>query len=126
MKLLIRLIVGSCLLAGMARAQDVMSAAAQHYRVLVDNEHVRVVECTLKPGEKDAWHTHAAGWFYVTKGGKMKVTYADGKTVIQEGTTGESQWSPAEAPHTSENIGTSEIGFILVEVKSAAGPTKKP
>ena len=54
-------------------AQDVMVAAANHYKVLVDNDNVRVVENTLAPGEKDPVHTHPAGWYYVTRPGKMKV-----------------------------------------------------
>jgi quercetin dioxygenase-like cupin family protein len=101
-------------------AQDVMKAAPNHYKVRVENEHVRVVENTLAPGEKDPVHTHAAGWYYVTKPGKMKVTHADGKSEIWEAKEGEAGWMEAEGPHTSENVGTTTMGFILVEVKSAA------
>ena len=49
--------------AGEAGATDVMTVAPDHYTVLVDNAHVRVVKNTLAPGEKDGMHTHAAGWF---------------------------------------------------------------
>jgi quercetin dioxygenase-like cupin family protein len=116
-------------LAGGSRAlaQDAVVVAADHYKVKVANAHVRVVECILKAGEKDSQHTHPAGWYYVTMGGKMKVTHADGKTEIWEPPTGESNWMEAEGPHTSENVGTSTMSFILVEVKGAAGkaPGKK-
>ncbi|SRR5258708_14791754 len=107
-------------LLGTLSGQDVMKAAPDHYKVLVDNEHVRVVENILKPGEKDSWHTHAAGWYYVTKPGTMKVVHADGKSEIWEAKAREAGWMEAEAPHTSENTGKTPMSFILVEVKSAA------
>jgi oxalate decarboxylase/phosphoglucose isomerase-like protein (cupin superfamily) len=111
-------------LAWPAAAQDVMAVAPSHYKVRVDNAHVRVVENTLGPGEKDPLHTHAAGWYYVTKPGKMKVVHADGKSEIWDAKEGEAGWMEAEGPHTSENVGTAPMGFILVEVKGAAKDTR--
>lgn len=103
-------------------AQDAVKVAANHYKVKVDNEYVRVVENTLAPGEKDPTHTHPAGWYYVTLPGKMKVTWPDGKVTMWEPKAGESGWMEAEGPHSSENIGTTPMAFVLVEVKSAAKP----
>ena len=109
-----------------AVAQDAVVVAKSHYRVLVDNAHVRVVENTLSPGEKDALHTHPAGWFYVTKPGTMRVVHEDGKTEMWEAKAGAKGWMEAEGPHTSENVGKTTMGFVLVEVKSAgAAPAKK-
>lgn len=105
-----------------AMAQDVMVAAPNHYAVRVENSDVRVIENTLAPGEKDALHTHPAGWYYVTQAGRMKVVHADGKSEIWEPKAGESGWMEAEGPHTSENVGSTTMRFILVEVKSAAAP----
>ena len=108
------------LLASRGFAQDVMAVASNHYKVRVDNTHVRVVENVLAPGEKDPLHTHAAGWYYVTKPGKMKIVHADGKSEVWDAKEGEAGWMEAEGPHTSENVGTTTLGYILVEVKSAA------
>jgi beta-alanine degradation protein BauB len=110
-------------LAAPASAQDAAVVAKDHYKVLVDNAHVRVVENVLEPGEKDATHTHPAGWYYVTKPGTMKVVHADGKVETWHAKAGEQGWMEAEGPHTSENVGKTSMGFVLVEVKSAA---KKP
>jgi oxalate decarboxylase/phosphoglucose isomerase-like protein (cupin superfamily) len=106
-------------LASVASAQDVMTVAKDHYRVLVDNPQVRVVENTLLPGQKDALHTHQAGWYYITKPGTMKVVFADGRTELWTPKAGESGWSPAEGAHTSENIGNAPMSYVLVEIKSA-------
>jgi oxalate decarboxylase/phosphoglucose isomerase-like protein (cupin superfamily) len=103
-----------------ATGQDVMAVAPNHYKVLVDNAYARVVENTLAPGEKDAMHTHPAGWYYVTKPGRMKVVHADGKSEIWEAKAGEQGWMAAEGPHTSENVGATTLGYVLVEVKAAA------
>jgi quercetin dioxygenase-like cupin family protein len=115
-----RLALLTLLAAPVALAQDALKAAPDHYKVLVDNAQVRVIQNTLKPGEKDGTHTHPAGWFYVTQGGKMKVVAADGKVEMWEPKTGDSGWMEAEGKHTSENVGTAPMSFILVEVKSAA------
>ena len=102
--------------------QDVMNAAPEHYRVRVENEHVREVEsCWLRAKQKPCT-THPAGWYYVTKPGMMKVTLADGKVETWEAKEGEAGWMDAEGPHTSENVGKTTTGYILVEVKSAARP----
>lgn len=104
---------------GTAIAQDVIKVAADHNKVLFENEHIRVVENTLKPGEKDPPHTHPSGWYYVTEPGSMKVTMADGKVAIWEPTPGESGWLQTRSLHTSENVGKTTMKFVLVEVKSA-------
>ena len=107
--------LGSC-----AHAQDAVKAAPSSFKLLRENQHVRVVQDTLRPGEKEALHSHPAGWYYVTKPGKMRVTYEDGKSIIWDAKPGEQAWMDAEPPHTSENIGTTTIQYVLVEVKSAA------
>ena len=101
-------------------AQDAVKVARGHYTVKADNDHVRVVECVLKPGEKDATHTHPAGWYYVTMPGKMRVTHADGKVEMWEPKMGESAWVNAEGPHTSENVGETTMAFVLVRERVAS------
>ena len=112
--------------ASVGDPHDVLVVAPAHYRLLVDNAHVRVVENTLGPGEKDGMHAHPAGWFYVTQPGTMKVVYADGRTTTWNARTGEAGWMEAEGLHTSENIGSTPMGFILVEVKSAERLSPRP
>lgn len=106
--------------AASARAQDAAVVAKDHYKVLLDNVYVRVVENTLKPGEKDPMHTHPAGWFYVTQPGTMKVVHRGGRVETWAAKAGAQGWSEAEGPHTSENVGATTMGFVLVEVKGAA------
>jgi beta-alanine degradation protein BauB len=126
MSRLAKLAAALLLLAVRARAQDVLAVAPNHYRVLVDNAHVRVVENTLAPGEKDPLHTHPAGWYYITRPGTMKVVFADGRTETWAPKAGESGWSPAEGAHTSENVGRAPMSYVLVEIKPARTATARP
>lgn len=129
MKTLLRTLAGAGIaaaaLAPSARAQDVVAVAPTHTRVLVENAQVRVIESTLPPGAKDPFHTHPAGWYYVTRPGTMKVVYADGRKEMWAPKAGESGWLPGEAAHTSENVGREPITFVLVEVKAAATQTAR-
>ena len=43
-----------------AMAQDVVKVAPDQFKVVLENEHVRVLEFRMKPGEKEAMHTHPA------------------------------------------------------------------
>jgi quercetin dioxygenase-like cupin family protein len=119
------LALGMMATAATSWAQDAAIVAADHCKVKTENLYVRVVECALKPGQKEAQHTHPASWYYVSSAGKMKVTYADGKTQMWEPPVGEAAWMEAEPAHTSENVGTTTLTFTLVEVKGAAAGTQK-
>ena len=104
-----------------AHAQDVLAAAPRACRALAENAQVRVVECTLRAGERDSLHTHPAGWYYVTRGGTMRVAFADGRTDTWAPKTGDAFWGEAEGPHRSANVGQTPMTFVLVELKPAAG-----
>ncbi len=121
------MLLAACALTPAARAQDVMTVAKDQYKVLVENEYVRVVENTLPPGTKDPMHTHPSGRYCVTVPGRMRVVFATGKNEIWEPAAGESGWMAAEGPHTSENVGVAAMTDVLVEVKgvrsaATAGP----
>jgi quercetin dioxygenase-like cupin family protein len=115
---------GLLLLAGSAFAQDVLKVSPSTNKVLVDNQHVRILESTFKPGAKEPMHTHPAGWYYVTSAGTLKVTYASGKVEMWTPKVGEQAWMEGEEAHTAENVGKTTLQYLMVEVKAA--PTKTP
>jgi beta-alanine degradation protein BauB len=107
-----------------AVAQDVVEAAPQSNKVLVDNATVRVVEGTIAPGAREAMHTHAAGWYYVTQAGTLQVDFADGTHATWSPKAGESGWMEAEGPHVAENVGKTTLVWTLVEAKTAEARRK--
>ena len=98
-------------------AQDVVQVAPEQFKVLLENEHVRVLEFRMKPGDKQEMHTHPATVHIELTPTKVKITNPDGKAVEVEGKEGETIWvDPVK--HTVENIGNDEIHGYIVELKN--------
>ena len=57
-----------------AMAQDPVKVAPDHYKVLLDNDRVRVLEVHVRPGEKTAMHSHPATIIYSFTDAKTKFT----------------------------------------------------
>jgi len=102
-----------------AQAQDPVKTSPQYYKVLLENEHVRVFEYRLKPGEKEAMHSHPAGVVYFLSGAKIKFTYPDGRTEEKTLANGETIWREP-VTHAAENVGNTEAHAIAVDVKGTA------
>src|SRR5690606_7294109 len=63
---------------------DIIETSPNQARVLLENEHVRVVEYSVKPGEQDIWHTHPPRVSYIVSGGKVEVHTKTGEPQISE------------------------------------------
>ncbi len=98
-------------------AIDVLIASPANFKLLLENEHVRVLEYTLKPGEKDTPHTHPAKSSYVVTGGKIKVHLENGETIIVDEVAETASWMGYVGKHYVENIGSTTIKIVLTEVK---------
>jgi len=109
---LMMVLVGKALMA-----QDVVQVAPEQFKMLLENEHVRVLEFRMKPGDKQEMHTHPATVHIELTPTKVKITNPDGKAVEVEGKEGETIWvDPVK--HTVENIGNDEIHGYIVELKN--------
>lgn len=103
---------------------DAIIAAPDHHTVLMENEHVRVLDTRIEPGDKTPIHTHrwpsvyhvlsltdfirrdAAGNVLVDTRQKPKVQ------------TPKALWSDPLPPHTLENVGDVAIHVVSVEIKA--------
>jgi beta-alanine degradation protein BauB len=94
---------------------DATEVAANLTGVLMENNRVRVFRATFQPRDKAAMHHHPDHVVYVLSGGKAKITM-DGKTNVQEFKTGDAIFLN-EQTHEVENIGSSVIDLIVVELK---------
>lgn len=99
-----------------ASAQDPAVVNAKTIHVTLENSRVRVLEATLQPGDKEAMHSHPAYVVYVIAGGKIRNHSVDGKASDGELVTGTSIYREP-LTHWAENIGTTPIHLILVELK---------
>jgi quercetin dioxygenase-like cupin family protein len=99
----------------MNKDTDPLVAGSNVYKLLKENDRVRVLEGVFKPGDVAKMHHHPDRVIYVVKGGKMRVTF-DGKTVDNEIKAGSVTFNDAQ-DHEAKNIGNTTIDFIMMELK---------
>jgi quercetin dioxygenase-like cupin family protein len=100
-------------------AQDPAAVNSKTIKVKFENDRVRVLEAELPPGTKEQVHSHPAYVIYVLAGGNYRNYAADGKTTEGELKTGEILYREP-LTHAAENIGTTTMHMILVELKASA------
>ena len=96
---------------------DVVKVSPDKYRILLENEYVRVVEYSIKQGEKDNPHTHPRKTSYVISGGTLRVYPENEKPFDYEEVAGVTEWSDKTDKHSVENIGATTITILLTEIK---------
>ena len=116
--MLSRVAVGLLLLAGptLALAQDPAVVNPNNVQVTLENDRVRVLEATLRPGEKEQPHSHPACIMHILAGGRIRAHTVGGPTGEVEVATGETVYREP-ITHWAENIGTTTIRLIVVELK---------
>lgn len=93
-----------------------MKVDPAHYKVILNNEHVRIMDVRNKPGEKTPMHSHPNHVVYSFTGGTVKFTLADGKTNTVTMKAGQAVWRRAET-HVVENVGKNEVHSLDIELK---------
>ena len=96
---------------------DALTASPANFKLLLENEYVRVLEYTLNPGEKDQWHTHPPKSSYVVSGGQLKIYLDNDSSFIANEAAGSASWMNYVGKHYVENIGKTAVKVILTEVK---------
>ena len=100
---------------------DALTASPDNFRLVLENDRVRVLEYTLLPGQKDRRHTHPRRVAHVIAGGTLRVHFPDGRHLDFDEKVGDTSWGNPAPLHDTENIGTTPIKILLVEVKDPRG-----
>lgn len=101
----------------MASVPDVMVAASSAYKLLLENERVRVVEIRLKPGQTAPMHNHPNDHVVIVKNDtQMKLSFPDGKDAVFDPKAGQVLWIDA-GPHEASNTGATDTANLVIEVK---------
>lgn len=89
--------------------------------VKFENEHVRVLELLLKPGQSERQHSHPQYVLYPLNDYRVRNTNADGTVRVFERKAGDVFWG-GPITHGGENVGTTDVHAIIVELKAATSP----
>ena len=103
--------------AGNPQSLDPVVVNAKMEHVKLENSHIRVIEGVLQPGDREQMHSHPSFVTYIVSGSKIRNHFADGKVVEAELNTGDALWRDPQT-HWVENIGTTTLHFIVVELKN--------
>jgi hypothetical protein len=115
------LALATLLLPAGAAAQDPAHTDGDKYKVLLDNQHVRVLEYTDRPGERTHLHRHPAFVVYALGPFQRALHFPDGRVARREFKAGDVLYSGGEM-HVGENVGTTPTRVLMVEIKDPRQP----
>jgi beta-alanine degradation protein BauB len=93
-------------------------------KVLLENERVRVQFHDVRVGEKTPLHSHPSYVAYVFSPYKARFVLADGSVKTAERKAGDVFFS-GPVTHTVENIGSTPIHNLIVELKGGEAPSNE-
>lgn len=111
-------IAAALLAATRASAQDPLQTDRDKYKPILENDCVRVLEYTDRPGDRTHQHRHPAFVLYALSGFKRTLTLPGGKVLSRQFKAGDVMWSD-EQTHIGENVGDTPTRVIIVELKKS-------
>ena len=102
---------------GTAVAQDPTAVDAKHYKVMFENDQVRILKVTYGPKEKSVMHAHPNAVAVFLTDGQIKFELADGKSQDAAVKAGQAMFTPG-GKHLPENVGDKPFEVVLVELKT--------
>lgn len=102
---------------GFVQGQDPTKVDAKHYKVVFENDQVRVLQIAYGPGEKSVMHEHPAGVAVMLTDSNTRMTLPDGSAENVPSKAGDVTWAEA-GKHLPENLSDQATEVILVELKN--------
>lgn len=107
--------------AAQDKGKDAKAPAAKKgeatQKVFYDDDRVRIVEATFKPGDAGASIARSKRVIHVVKGGTLTLIYPDGKKEPLPWKTGETKMREASPVYSPKNEGKSDIVLFVVNLK---------
>lgn len=112
----ILLLTASALLATTVVAQDAVQTDGDKYKIILENDCVRVLDYHDLPGDKTHQHKHPAFVLYALSPFERKLTLPEGKVITRQFKAGDVIWSE-EQTHIGENVGQTPTHVVIMELK---------
>lgn len=97
---------------------DPVATNPDHYRVVLENDRVRVLEYTDAPGDMTTPHQHPDSVMYTLSSFRRRLHAGDDERDV-EMVAGTAGWLPAQQ-HRGHNIGETPTQVLFVELKEPA------
>ena len=98
-------------------SRDPVVTDADKYKVVLENERVRVLEYRDSPGQRTTPHYHRDYVLCALSSFRRRFTLSDGRSAVREVRAGDVAWGKAQS-HIGENIGDSDTHVLIVELKA--------
>lgn len=95
---------------------DAIAIAPHLHKVIFEDDAVRVMKVTVKPGDAAAMHWHPQNINYIIRAGRLRFIKPDGSSTVIDLVEGQVT-SSSEGSHMVENVGDSTVQTIQVELK---------
>jgi hypothetical protein len=95
--------------------KDPVATNPSHYRVILENERVRVLEYLDSPGDKTTPHAHPDSVMFTLSSFSRRLS-ANGRELDVVLPAGEARWLAAQE-HSGENTGSTQTHTIFFELK---------
>lgn len=103
--------------AGLLQAQQETLPIPDNYKLLMENQFVRVYEIRLGPGRAEARHSHGRGVTIALSAYDNETTaFPSGQVTRRHTAFGEVRWAEPVV-HEARNTGTTEQHVIRIELK---------
>ena len=100
---------------------DPVATNPEHYWVVYENDRVRVLEYTDRPGDRTTPHEHPDSVMHTLSAFRRRL-HSGGSHRDVDMPAGLTGWLPAQQ-HSGENIGDTPTRVLFVELKERAGDT---
>jgi quercetin dioxygenase-like cupin family protein len=98
-------------------SRDPVVTDGDKYKVVLENERVRVLEYRDSPGQRTSPHYHPDYVLCALSSFRRRLTMSDGRSAVRDVTAGEVAWGKGQS-HIGENVGDSDTHVLIVELKA--------
>ena len=95
---------------------DPVKASPSNYKLLFEDDTRRVLEMSLRAGERDTEHSHTSEVVYFITGSSLRIRMPNGESMEADIPDGHVMAHEAWT-HTVENTGDKDLRAIIFEIK---------
>lgn len=96
--------------------RDPVVTDGDKYKVILENDRVRVLEYRDSPGQRTSPHYHSDYVLYSLSAFKRRFVLPGGQELVRDVSSGQVAWGKAQS-HIGENVGSTETHVLVIELK---------